>query len=159
MDLCHLKRSELSENLQTYKGRVVFRGGAVKDESGFYAVFTEQGASASQMAAAKFLDAIARMPGMKGEASDAVSAYTQVFMAEAPRLLKLPGTECPDTWISLPRERRPASWDNIKDPVVPLECNLYGHPLAGLLRERKMEEILFSEGWERVRGWECFISP
>ena len=107
------------------------------------------------MAAAKFLDTIARMPGMKGEASDAVSAYTQVFMAEASRLLKLPGTECPETWISLPRDRRPASWDNIKDPVVPLECNLYGHPLAGLLWERKMEEILFSEGWERVKGWEC----
>ena len=41
------------------------------------------------------------------------------------------------------------------DPVVPLECNLYGHPLAGLLWERYLEEILFSEGWERVVGWEC----
>ena len=88
MDLCHLKHSELAEDFQTYKGRVVFRGDTVKDESGFYAAFTEQGASASQMAAAKFLDTIARMPGMKGEASDAVSAYTQVFMAEASRHLR-----------------------------------------------------------------------
>ena len=81
---------------------MVFRGDTVKDESGFYAVFTEQGASASQMAAGKFLDTIARMPGMKGEASDAVSAYTQVYMAGASRFLKPSEKERPDTWISLP---------------------------------------------------------
>ena len=38
---------------QKYKGRVVFRGDNVKDDSGSYAVFTEQGSSASQMTAAK----------------------------------------------------------------------------------------------------------
>ena len=74
MDLCHLKHAELSPELQKYKGRVVFRGDQVKYETGYCAVFTEQGASASQMAAAKFLDTIARMPGMKGQAADAVKA-------------------------------------------------------------------------------------
>ena len=39
MDLCHLKHAELSKEHQKYKGRVVFRGDAVKDESGFFAVF------------------------------------------------------------------------------------------------------------------------
>ena len=68
MDLCHLKHAELDKSKQKYKGRVVFRGDQVKDETGFYAVFTEQGASASQMAAAKFLDTTARMPGMTGQA-------------------------------------------------------------------------------------------
>ena len=53
MDLCHLKNSELEPQYQKYKGRVVFRGNAVKDDSGSYAVFTEQGSSASQMTAAK----------------------------------------------------------------------------------------------------------
>ena len=53
MDLCHLKHAELEEWLQLYKGRVVFRGDAVKYQTGHLAVFTEQGASASQMAAAK----------------------------------------------------------------------------------------------------------
>ena len=28
----------------------------------------------------------------------------------------------------------------MEDPVVPLERNLYGHPLAGLLWERQFEE-------------------
>ena len=53
MDLCHLKNLELVPQDQKYKGRVVLRGDIVKDDSGSYAVFTEQGSSASQMTAAK----------------------------------------------------------------------------------------------------------
>ena len=48
MDLCHLKNSELEPQFQEYKGRVILRGDIVKDDSGSYAVFTEQGSSASQ---------------------------------------------------------------------------------------------------------------
>ena len=36
----------------------------------------------------------------------------------------------------------------MEDPVVPLERNLYGHPLAGLLWERHFEKILLKHGWE-----------
>ena len=43
MDLCHLKNAELEAKHQKYKGRVVLRGDIVKDDSGSYAVFTEQG--------------------------------------------------------------------------------------------------------------------
>ena len=56
MDFCHLKNSELEPTFQKYKGRVVLRGDIVKDDSGSYAVFTEQGSSASQMTAAKVMD-------------------------------------------------------------------------------------------------------
>ena len=63
---------------QKYKGRVVLRGDIVKDNSGSYAVFTEQGSSASQMTAAKIMDIISRLPSCDGQATDAVSAYTQV---------------------------------------------------------------------------------
>ena len=56
-DLCHLKNAELAKHLQKYKGRVVLRRGNVKDEEGCRAVRTE-GASAPQMAAAKFQDTI-----------------------------------------------------------------------------------------------------
>ena len=52
MDICHLKNAELEAKHQKYKGRVVLRGDIVKDDSGSYAVFTEQGSSASQMTAA-----------------------------------------------------------------------------------------------------------
>ena len=42
-------------------------------------------------------------------------------------------------------------------PVVPLERNLYGHPLAGLLWERQFEKILMKNGWEKVSNWECLF--
>ena len=35
-------------------------------------------------------------------------------------------------------------------PVVPLERNLYSHPLAGLLWEGHFEKILLKYGWEKV---------
>ena len=45
----------------------------------------------------------------------------------------------------------------MEDPVVPLERNLYGHPLAGLLWKRQFEKILLTYGWEKVSNWECFF--
>ena len=79
----------------------------MKDDSGSYAVFTEQGSSASLMTAAKVMDIISRLPGCAGQAADAVSAYTQVKMEDAPILLKIPKSECPDIWIRLPRHKWP----------------------------------------------------
>ena len=50
------ENAELEAKHQKYKGRVVLLGDTLKDDSGFYAVFTEQGSSASQMTAAKVMD-------------------------------------------------------------------------------------------------------
>ena len=70
------------------------------------------------MTAANVLDTIHRLLGMAGRSgTDPVSAYTQVKMKHAPRLRKLPETERPTPWITLPRNRRPANWDKIDDPV------------------------------------------
>ena len=89
MDICHLKNAELEAKHENYKGRVVLRGDIVKDNPGSYALFTEQGSSASQMTAAKIMDIISRLPGCDGQATDAVSAYTQVKLEDAPELLKI----------------------------------------------------------------------
>ena len=79
VDICHLKNAEMEAKHQKYNGRVVLRGDIVKDDSRSYAVFTEQGSSATQMTAAKIImDIISRLPGCDGQAADAVSAYTQV---------------------------------------------------------------------------------
>ena len=88
MDICHLKNAELEAKHHNYKGRVVLRGDIVKDNSGSYAVFTEQGSSASQMTAAKIMDIISRLPGCDGQAADAVSAYTQVKMEDASQIIE-----------------------------------------------------------------------
>ena len=40
MDICHLKNAELEAKHQKYKGRVVFRGDIVKDDSGSTRIFS-----------------------------------------------------------------------------------------------------------------------
>ena len=142
MDVCYLRNSELEPKFQKYRGRVVFRGHIVKDDSGSYAVFTEQGSSASQMTAAKVMDIMSRLPGCAEQAADEVSAYTQVKLEDALTSVKIPKSECPDIWIRPPKHKWPKSWSSMEDPVVPLERNLYGHPLAGLSWERQVEKVL-----------------
>ena len=87
-DTRHLKNAESEAKHQKYKGRAVLRGDIVKNDSGSYAVFTEQGSSASQMTAAKIMDIISRLPGCAGRAADAVSASTQVKMEDAPKIIE-----------------------------------------------------------------------
>ena len=45
----------------------------------------------------------------------------------------------------------------MEDPVVSLERNLYGHPLAGLLWEKQFEKILLKHGWEKIPNCECLF--
>ena len=42
----------------------------------------------------------------------------------------------------------------MEDPVVPLERNLHGHPMAKLFWERQFEKILLNYGWEKISNWE-----
>jgi len=109
MDLCFEKHSQLKGYEKPYKGRVVFRGDAVKDEEGFQAGFSEQGSGSSHLAAAKVLNAIARMRGCCGYNADAASAFTQVMLRDM--------DEAVETWMSLPPHKRPASWAKIESPV------------------------------------------
>ena len=46
------------------------------------------------MTAAEIMDIISRLLGCDGQAADAVSAYTQVRMEDAHKLLKNPKSEC-----------------------------------------------------------------
>ena len=146
VDLCHLRSLNWRKSAKSTNKENVLRAEVVKDDSGNNAVFTQQGASATHMAAANVLDVTWRWPRCSGQASGAVSVYTQVKMQDAPELLHLSDKDCPTFWIRTPRARRPQHWDSIHDPVVPLERNLYDHPLAGLLWERKIEEVLFEHG-------------
>ena len=157
MDTCHLKNAELETKHQKDKGRVVLRGDIVKDDSGSFAVFTEQGSSASQMTAAKIMDIISRLPGCDGQAADAVSAETQVKMADAHKLLKFKNRSV-QTFGSVYHDTNGQNHgSSMEDPVVLLERNLYGHPLAGLLWEKQFEKILLKHGWEKIPNWECLF--
>ena len=76
-------------------------------------------------------------------------------MEDGYKLLIIPKSECPDIWIRLSRYKWPKSWSSMEDPVVPLERNLYGHLLAGLVWERRFEKVLLKHGWEKIPNWEC----
>ena len=79
MDLTHLKNSELEKMFQYYKGRVVLRSDIVKRDCG-NVVFTEQGASASHVTAAKVLDVCSRW--LLGCFWTSKVIYTQVKMKD-----------------------------------------------------------------------------
>ena len=63
-------------------------------------------------------------------------------MEDAPKLLKIPKSECPDIWIRLPRHKWSKPWSSLEDPIVPLERNLYGHPLTRLMGKRIWEILI-----------------
>ena len=103
MDICHLKNAELETKHQKYNGRVVLRGDIVKDDSGSYAVFTEQGSSASQMTAAKDHGYYLQIAGLRWTSSRRSISLYPSEMEDANKLLKIPISECPDIWIRLPQ--------------------------------------------------------
>ena len=143
---CHLKNSQLPKEYHKYEGRVVFRGDIIKDEEGAYALFSEQGASASSIEAARLVDVIARMPGCGGFNVDAINAFNQVTLGE----------DCPETWCALPRHRWPKEWEGkYTVPVVLLERNLYGHPRAGHYWEQHVASVCKENGCRPLPGWEC----
>ena len=138
MDICHFKNSEFEPICQKYKGRVVLRGDIVKDDSGAFAVFTEQGSSASQMTAAKVMDVIARLPGC---AEKQLMQYLPILRWNW-RMLP----DCSEFRYVFHDTNGRNSWRKIEDPVVPLERNLYSNPLT---RWENPDSIC---GW-RQHGW------
>ena len=77
MDIRHLINAELESKHQKYQGRVVLRGFIVKEDSGSYAVFTEQGSSVSQMTAAKIMETMSRLLGLRWTSTrSSIRSYT-----------------------------------------------------------------------------------
>ena len=60
-----------------------------------------------------------------------------------PNYWKFQNSECPDIWIRPPKHKWTKTWSAMEDPVAPLERNLYGYPLAGVLWERQFDKVLF----------------
>ena len=83
------------------------------------AIFQDLGSSPATLEAAKACDCYGLLPGHTTQQADAVQAYTQSTLRGTP------------TWIRLPRDRWPASWQGMHAPVCPLRLALYGHPDSG----------------------------
>ena len=132
MDICHLKNAELEAKHQNTQVELYSEAILSKMILVLMQFSQNKDHSASQMTAVKVMDIISMLPGCAGQAADAISAYTQIEKEDAPKLLKIPKSECPDIWIRLPQHKCSKSWSSMEDPVVLLERNMYGHPWARL---------------------------
>ncbi|CAE8612313.1 unnamed protein product [Polarella glacialis] len=78
-DICVEKNSELDidDPNRKFKGRVVFEGRHVKDQSSNWAIFAEIASCPAAMQASKATDGYGLLPGHDVEQADGESAYTQ----------------------------------------------------------------------------------
>ena len=173
MDLCHLKNSELEPQYQKYKGRVVLRGDIVKGDLGSYAVFTEQGTSTddsrkshghnqhqlgctqrecqiSKTIVDNCRDMLESRISGGAKEKQPTRAYNRSKRKMHRRYWKFPNRDVQIFGSVYRNTKWPKSWSSMEDPVVLVERNLYSHPLAGLLRDRQFEKVLFIYDWEKV---------
>ena len=105
----------------------------------------------------KVMDVIARKPDCDGQAADAISEKHRGKNGGRSKIVqnsKVRMSRLVDTPSKTQLAKIVGNMDNI---AVPLERNLYGHPLAGLLWARKFEEALIELGWKKVPNWECYF--
>ena len=99
----------------------------------------------------KAMDVISRLPRCAGQAADAISAYTQVKMEGAHDVTENSQSQNVQTFRDTSTTTQVAQIIvQHGRPVVPLEWNLYSHPLAGFLWERQFEKVLLEHGWDKV---------
>ena len=185
-ELCFEKGSELEvgDPNRKYKGRVVFLGDRVRDQSGQAAVFEELSSSPAALEAGKLCDLYGSMmrqvqsaaDGGAGQANKAKSGRSANGGAEAVKSerfvlqtsdalqaycqAKLKGNQ---TWIRIPEHRWPPGWEKVKDPVVPLVLALYGHPSSGAYWEERCDTKVRSCGFVGIGDcgeWRsCYYHP
>ena len=144
-----------SQSTKNYKGRVVLRGDIVKDDTGFLcsiyrtmiiSITTDgsksHGYHIQTARVRRTSSSICFYPGHNGRCSKIIE-NSQIGVS---RLMdSSTTTQMAKIMVQYGR------------PSVPLERNLYGHPLAGLLWERQFEKIPLKYGWEKVSNWECLF--
>lgn len=130
-----------------FKGRVVFEGCHVKDESNNWAIFSEIASCPATMEAGKACDAYGLFVGSDVQCADSEAAYTQALLG---------GTE---TWVTLLGERWPDAWSHdgpickkpkYDRPVCELRLALYGHPDSGGFWEQHCEKCLAEVGFRPI---------
>ena len=75
-------------------------------------------------------------------------------MEDAPKLLKIPKIGVSRHMDSSTRTQMAKIMVQCGRSTCSLERNLYGHPLAGLLGERRFEKFLLKYVWEKVSNRE-----
>jgi hypothetical protein len=86
---------------------------------------------------------LAALRGFDPKVRDATQAFIQS---------RIDTPACPETWVRLPKQWWPASWQGMHDPVVKLRLALYGHPESGALWDKHLGKVLSGLGWRRVES-------
>ena len=165
LGICLEEGSELPKNHpdRKFKGRYAYQGNKVIDEYNEAALFNELGSSPATLEGSKAVDAYGRLPGHTIEQADASAAYTQALMGtstpgKGSGALTDNNQVTTTTWVRLPNEARPKlhngtdKWwaEGIRDPVVPMQKAVYGHPDAGGYWEKHCEAHLRKCGFVLV---------
>ena len=133
MTICSMKFSELPEDQQVPKGRIVYRGDSAKDEVGAPAIYQELAATPTNIPDINANIAFGLLPGNETSVADAVKAYVQAELK----------SQHP-TWVTVPRELQPEAWrsKHFRRPCCRLLRALYGHPEAGAHWQAHFDKIL-----------------
>ena len=75
MTIAGVKNFEMSKDKQSYKGRIVYRGDAVRDQLGYPAIFKELHSLPTNVQAVNLTSFLGLVPGWKVQAADACSAF------------------------------------------------------------------------------------
>ena len=142
MSICSIKFYECDKSMWKYKGRICFRGDAVRDAHNVAAVFQELSASPTSIQSANANIAYGLLPGNESQTSDAPKAYCQSLLkGRAP------------TWVAIPRELWHTSWrGKYKRPCCKLLKALYGHPESGAHWEAHLTEAIVAAGGKEIFG-------
>ena len=76
-------------------------------------------------------------------------------MEDAPTLVKITKSECPDFWIRPPKHNGPNHGPVWKTQSFLLSEICTVILLPGQLWERQFEQVLWENEWEKVPNWEC----
>ena len=132
MTIAGIKNYEMPADKQVYKGRVVYRGDAVRDERGSPALFQALHSLPTNIQAINLTLFLGMLSTFVVQAADACQAFLQ-----APLKTSVP------TWVVLPPELWLPQWKGkFRRVAVKLRKALYGHPDAPAFWQVHLEGIL-----------------
>ena len=151
LTLCGIKYWECSSDQWKYKGRIVYRGDLVRNESDEIILFEDTATSPTGLTALNVTLFYGMLLGHATSCADAVQAFLQAPLEE-------------ETWVILSEELWLPEWFKIfprgTKLCVRLLKSLYGHPLAGKLWQEYLTQRLKAMKAVELEGFPSnFIIP
>ena len=130
LTLAGIKHSELPEEFHRNKGRIVYRGDQIRNQSGEHVFFADNETATTPTAIAALNLTLWFDLRTIVSCADCVQAYLQC---------KLYG----NTWVILPFELWLPEWKQKYDPLID-SSHFYGHPQSGNLWQAHLEKQLLA---------------